>query len=119
MSESESKSAASDTQQKNNDEAKNDGQAEMQSREEPSADHPETDAEEAPKGRSKLLFIGVPILIIAVIASSIYWLYARQFESTDDAFIDGDIVQISPKVSAYITKIYVKSNQFVTKATSF
>jgi membrane fusion protein (multidrug efflux system) len=44
-----------------------------------------------------------------------YWLYARQYESTDDAFIDGDIVQVSPKVSAYVSKIYVKNNQFVHK----
>ena len=25
-----------------------------------------------------------------------YWLYARQYESTDDAFIEGDIVQVIP-----------------------
>ena len=57
---------------------------------------------------------GIALLVIAA-ASLGYWLYARQFESTDDAFIDGDIVQISPKVSSYISKIYVRNNQLVHK----
>lgn len=70
----------------------------------------------SPKKRSRLpLFIGGAVLLIAVVAGSIYWLYARQFETTDDAFIDGDVTQISPKVSAYVKKIYVKSNQPVHK----
>jgi len=71
---------------------------------------------ELPKKRRKLpAFIVGGVLIVAAIAGAAYWLYARQFESTDDAFIDGDIVQVSPKVSAYIAKIYVKNNQPVKK----
>jgi membrane fusion protein (multidrug efflux system) len=67
------------------------------------------------KRRKKILLIGGLVLIVGVIAGLAYWLYARQFESTDDAFIDGDIVQISPKVAAYVSKVYVRSNQFVHK----
>ena len=55
------------------------------------------------------------MLLLAGIGGLIYWLYARQFESTDDAFIDGDVVQISPKIASYVTKVYVKSNQQVHK----
>ncbi len=65
--------------------------------------------------RRRNLSIAVAIVLVAAISGSVYWLYARQFESTDDAFIEGDIVQINPKVSAYVSKIYVKSNQFVHK----
>lgn len=67
-------------------------------------------------GRRKRLFIfaGSGILLAVLIGAG-YWLYARQFESTDDAFIDGDIVQISPRVSAYVSKIHVSNNQFVHK----
>ncbi len=69
-----------------------------------------------PKKRSKLpLFIGGAILLVAAVVGLIYWLYARQYETTDDAFIDGDVTQISPKVSAYVAKVYVKSNQQVHK----
>ncbi len=68
------------------------------------------------KPRSKLpaIIVGA-VLLIAGVCGLVYWLYARQFESTDDAFIDGDIVQISPKVAAYVTKVYAKSNQQVHK----
>jgi len=65
--------------------------------------------------RRKVFLIGGIVLLVIAIAGLGYWLYARQFESTNDAFIDGDIVQISPKVSSYISKIYVKNNQLVHK----
>ena len=65
--------------------------------------------------KRKILFIGAGVLILGLIVGVGYWLYARQYESTDDAFIDGDIVQVSPKVSAYVKKIYVNNNQLVHK----
>ena len=42
-------------------------------------------------------------------------MYARQFESTDDAFIDGHAVQIAPKISGYVTRLDVVDNQLVHK----
>ncbi len=77
----------------------------------------EENAEEQPKKKgSKLpLIIGGAVLLIAAIAGTLYWLNARHYESTDDAFIDGDVVQISPKIAAYVTKVYVDSNQQVHK----
>lgn len=77
------------------------------------AEEPDEDPVVKRSKRKRLIFIGGGVLLVAAIVGVIYWLYARQFESTDDAFIDGDIVQISPKVAAYVTKVYVKSNQFV------
>src|SRR5437588_12779320 len=53
------------------------------------------------KKRRKFILIGIMVLLILAVVGLIYWLYARQYESTDDAFIDGDLVQISPRVSAY------------------
>ena len=67
------------------------------------------------KRRRKIIAIGGSALLLAIVGGLAYWLYARQYESTDDAFIDGDIVQISPKVAAYVSHIYVKNNQFVHK----
>jgi len=78
----------------------------------------ESDVAEAPiktSKRKKLLYIGGGALIVAVIAGLAYWLYARQFESTDDATVQADITQISPKVSAHVKKIYVDGNQAVHK----
>jgi membrane fusion protein, multidrug efflux system len=77
----------------------------------------ETDGEEVePKKKRRLpIYIVGGVLLVAAIGGLIYWLYARQYEATDDAFIDGDVVQISPKISAYVNKVYVKSNQQVHK----
>lgn len=71
-------------------------------------------AETTKRNRKPFYVVGA-ILLTAAIAGSVYWIYARQYESTDDAFVDGDIVQISPKISAYVTKITVKENQLVKK----
>ena len=62
--------------------------------------------------RAFLLAAAVVFLLGAIIGVR-YWLYARAHESTDDAFIDGHIVQISPKVGGYVAKVYVKDNQEV------
>src|SRR5258708_23709955 len=59
-----------------------------------------------------LIGAAVFLLIVAIVALR-YWLYARSHESTDDAFIDGHIIQISPKASGYISKVYVRDNQNV------
>ena len=96
--------------------------------EKPLAEKSETDAQaeekesnkeaeaEKKKPRSKLPFIIIgAVILVGAISGLIYWLNARNYEATDDAFIDGDVIRISPKVSAYVTKIYVKSNQAVKK----
>ncbi|MDQ1707919.1 MAG: rane fusion protein multidrug efflux system [Pyrinomonadaceae bacterium] len=53
------------------------------------------------------------VLILAVVFGLRYWLYARSHESTDDAFISGHIVAVSPKASGYVAQVYVKENQEV------
>ncbi|HEX8288400.1 MAG TPA: HlyD family secretion protein [Pyrinomonadaceae bacterium] len=70
---------------------------------------------ETPRRKKTPFYVVGAILLVAAIAGSVYWVYARQYESTDDAFIDGDIVQISPKISAYVAKVLVKENQAVKK----
>jgi len=61
----------------------------------------------------KVLSVAAVVLIIGLIFGVRYWLYARSHESTDDAFIDGHIIQVSPKASGYVKKIYVSDNQQV------
>jgi membrane fusion protein, multidrug efflux system len=61
----------------------------------------------------KVLSVAAVVLVIGLIFGIRYWLYARSHESTDDAFIDGHIIQVSPKASGYVKKIYVSDNQQV------
>jgi membrane fusion protein, multidrug efflux system len=63
----------------------------------------------------KVLSVAAVVLVIGLIFGIRYWLYARSHESTDDAFIDGHIIQVSPKASGYVKKIYVSDNQQVNE----
>src|SRR5689334_1280943 len=65
--------------------------------------------------RPAFLIAAVIVLLIAAIFGIRYWLYSRSHESTDDAFIDAHITPVSPKVSGYIAKVHVASNQQVKK----
>jgi hypothetical protein len=38
-------------------------------------------------------------------AGTVFWLHARHFESTDDAFIDGNVTQTAPQVAGRVTKL--------------
>jgi len=50
---------------------------------------------------------------LVALAAVIYWLYARHFEETDDAQIDGNISNIGPRVSGTVTNVFVLDNQLV------
>jgi membrane fusion protein (multidrug efflux system) len=63
--------------------------------------------------RPAFLAVAASLLIAGAIIGVRYWLHARAHESTDDAFIEGHIIQISPKVSGYVAKVYVQDNQEV------
>ena len=51
--------------------------------------------------------------IIAAASLVAWWLHARNYESTDDAFIDSRTVQISAQVGAAIVDVPVTDNQVV------
>jgi membrane fusion protein (multidrug efflux system) len=55
------------------------------------------------------------ILAVLAVAGTFYWLHIRNFEDTDDAFIDGHVIPISPQVSALVSAVHVNDNQFVHK----
>jgi len=51
----------------------------------------------------------------AIVFGMSQWLHARDYESTDDAFVDGPIIPISPKVPGRLTEVLVHENQEVKK----
>jgi membrane fusion protein (multidrug efflux system) len=53
-------------------------------------------------------------LVLAGLAAVIVaYLHARSYESTDDAFIDGSVVTISPRVDGHVAKVHVDDNRKV------
>ncbi|WIM10290.1 HlyD family secretion protein [Enhydrobacter sp.] len=61
----------------------------------------------------------LPVLLLAVaIAAAVvgafaWWLEARQWESTDDAFIDVHMVHVAPQVAGRVARVLVDDNQRV------
>jgi membrane fusion protein, multidrug efflux system len=64
--------------------------------------------------RVLLLSIGAVAAIAAVIYGVRWWTVGRFIESTDDAYLQADSVTIAPKVSGYVSEVYVTDNQAVT-----
>lgn len=70
--------------------------------------------EKKPRSRVPIYVVG-GIIVVSILTALGYWLYTRQYATTDDAFVEGNIIQISSKLSAYVTKVYIKENQPVKK----
>jgi membrane fusion protein, multidrug efflux system len=62
------------------------------------------------RGLAMAIAISTAILLGLIV---VWWLHARQYESTDDAFIDTRTVQISAQVAAAIVDVPVTDNQLV------
>ncbi len=98
-----------DDQPSKQDDKPSDGGGDDQVKEHGSVDGAKSFVRKHPLG----VAIGIIILIAALIAGVLYYLHARHFESTDDAFIDGRPVSISPEVTGNIVEIPVTDNQVV------
>ena len=60
-------------------------------------------------------FQGIVVVALLLVVGVVGWGAAHlfNFESTDDAFVDGHVVAISPKVSGHIVQVSVVDNQSV------
>jgi membrane fusion protein (multidrug efflux system) len=67
--------------------------------------------------RLGLILLIAVLAVAAGIAGVLWWLHARQYESTDDAFIDARTIQISSQIGAAIVDVPVTDNQFVEAGT--
>jgi len=67
------------------------------------------------KSRSRSVAF-ITLMIAAVIASTAYYFFnVWPYESTDDAFIEGHVISISPQVSALVAAVHVDDNQCVRR----
>ena len=55
------------------------------------------------------------LLLVGLIFGVPAYLRSRHFEATDDAFVEGHVVQINPKVSAYVAALHFDDNTQVNK----
>ena len=59
------------------------------------------------------------VVLLGAIAYAFYWFgYARHFEATDDAYVNGDVVQVSSQESGTVLAVHVDDTQIVTAAAA-
>ena len=64
--------------------------------------------------RKKILLTIASIFLIGGIAYGLYWdLVSRYIEETDDAYVQGNVVQITPQVAGTVTKIFADDTDVV------
>ena len=63
--------------------------------------------------RPILLIVGGVIFLVLIVAGILFWLNARHFEETDDAFVDTHIVRLAPQIEGRVLQVLVNDNQLV------
>ncbi|HWG07081.1 MAG TPA: HlyD family secretion protein [Beijerinckiaceae bacterium] len=66
-------------------------------------------------GRKKAMLVGLAVAAFGATAAygTHWWTVSRWLESTDDAYVGGDVTAISPRVAGHVLEIPVKDNQYV------
>ena len=57
------------------------------------------------------LAAALALIAVLLLGYALYYLFSH--ETTDDAFIEGDVTVISPKVPGHIERVYINDNQIV------
>ncbi len=91
---------------------------EAQARKEEAGDDREKDGEKKAKGpplykRPLFWIVVIAIVAIAAFFGISWWLNARHFKSTDDAFVDAHIVRLTPQVSGQLVWVAPADNRHV------
>ena len=65
------------------------------------------------KAHKRNILIALAIIVLAVGAAFIY--YSELSRSTENAYINADVVNVAAQVSGRVTAVYIKDNQHVHK----
>ncbi len=76
---------------------------------------PEAPADRRPLLRRPGFVVFLLVLAALAVAGGIYYAYSRQFEDTDDAFVDGHVVPINPQVPALVAAVHIDDNSQVKR----
>lgn len=67
------------------------------------------------KTKHKNFLLGFSLIVIVVAVIYAYYQYSKLYPSTDDAYINANLMNINSKLEGFIQKVYVINNQFVHK----
>jgi membrane fusion protein, multidrug efflux system len=77
----------------------------------PPEDSHKQEEDDAPEKKSGRKFIVIAVIILLVIGAGIFYWRSTFSEDTDDAQVDGDLYQVSSRVTGQVIKVYVEDNQ--------
>jgi len=77
----------------------------------PTEEQPET------TGRSRRRFIIIGVVAVLIVGALLFWWHSTFYEDTDDASVDGHLVQISSRISGHVVDVKVDQNQYVDAGT--
>jgi len=67
-----------------------------------------------PRKRRALLIIVTILLLLVAIAYGVWWLiFASHYESTDDAYVAGNVVQVTPQIGGTVVAINIDDTELV------
>ena len=64
-----------------------------------------------PQSRRRGIIIAV-VVVLALVAAGLWW-HSTYSESTDDAQVNGHLIQVSARIAGQVAKVYVDENQVV------
>ncbi|MDD3265876.1 MAG: HlyD family secretion protein [Burkholderiales bacterium] len=64
---------------------------------------------------NKKIIIGGIVVVLAISGIYGYYKYNEEYPNTENAYVNANLISISPKVSGYIQEVAVKDNQLVHK----
>ncbi|MGB9030700.1 MAG: HlyD family secretion protein [Acidobacteriaceae bacterium] len=66
---------------------------------------------------SRRRFIIIGLVAVLVVGALLFWWHSTFYEDTDDASVDGHLVQISARINGHVAKVNVNENQYVEAGT--
>ncbi|HMB57487.1 MAG TPA: HlyD family efflux transporter periplasmic adaptor subunit [Arenimonas sp.] len=66
-----------------------------------------------PKRQRALTIIAVIVIVVAIVYAIYWFLYLSHYESTDDAYVQGNIVQITPQLAGTVVQVKVQDTDQV------
>jgi membrane fusion protein (multidrug efflux system) len=118
MASDEEGSAANDSKDQNDDKSKDnskdDGKESKDGKDGDKGDGKGDGKSDKPRSKLPLIILAI-VVVLAAIVGFIYWFLHRNDMSTDDAYTDGNVVTMVPKVSGYVVALYIDDNSRVRK----
>lgn len=68
-----------------------------------------------PSKTSSRRFIVLALVLLLIVGAGFYWWHSTFYEDTDDAQVNGHLIQISSRIAGQVSKVYVEENQYVEK----